>query len=174
MKRRLLIAATALWSVTVTANPCREDIQKFCSGIEPGQGRIAQCLKQNESRLSAACREKGPDMKARFKAAQEACVADVKKHCSGVEPGGGRIIQCLQENEDKLSAECKEVQAKVKQRGEKLAELRDACAEDVKALCANAVSQGPGKVRRCLRDNRDKVSQACRETFKTWRGRNRG
>ena len=39
-------------------------------------------------------------------AIREACAADYKSLCTGVQPGGGRIIACLKENEAKLSANC--------------------------------------------------------------------
>ncbi len=35
---------------------CREDLDKFCKDIRPGQGRIAACLKSHESELSEACK----------------------------------------------------------------------------------------------------------------------
>ncbi|WP_020176484.1 cysteine rich repeat-containing protein [Methyloferula stellata] len=37
---------------------------------------------------------------------REACAADYKSLCSGVQPGGGRIIACLKENAGKLSPGC--------------------------------------------------------------------
>lgn len=40
-------------------------------------------------------------------AAKQACAADLKTYCSGVQPGGGRIKACLQQNADKLSPACK-------------------------------------------------------------------
>lgn len=36
---------------------CEADLRKFCSGIQPGGGRIAQCLKQNAVNLSKPCQD---------------------------------------------------------------------------------------------------------------------
>ena len=36
---------------------CRGDVEKLCSGVEPGHGRIAACLKKNETQVSAACKD---------------------------------------------------------------------------------------------------------------------
>jgi len=36
---------------------CRADIQKFCSGIEMGEGRIYSCLKSNSKDLTNDCSE---------------------------------------------------------------------------------------------------------------------
>ena len=36
-----------------------------------------------------------------------ACMADYEKYCSGVSPGGGRIIECLSKQHDSLSEACK-------------------------------------------------------------------
>jgi len=44
---------------------CEEDIHFLCDGIQPGGGRIAACLKQSESEVSAGC-------KARIAAAKAA------------------------------------------------------------------------------------------------------
>lgn len=39
---------------------------------------------------------------------RQACASDYQSLCSGVQPGGGRIIACLQQNEPKLSPECRQ------------------------------------------------------------------
>ena len=36
---------------------CKADVEKLCSGIQPGGGRVAGCLKQNEAQVSAACKD---------------------------------------------------------------------------------------------------------------------
>ncbi|MFA5975232.1 MAG: cysteine rich repeat-containing protein [Elusimicrobiota bacterium] len=36
---------------------CQADVQKFCSDVKPGEGRIVHCLKAHAPDLSAACRK---------------------------------------------------------------------------------------------------------------------
>ena len=45
-----------------------------------------------------------------------ACKADVEKLCSGMQPGGGRIVGCLKQNEAQVSAACKDALAKARER----------------------------------------------------------
>jgi hypothetical protein len=42
---------------------------------------------------------------------RSACGGDVRSVCGGVQPGGGRIVQCLAQNAAALSPACKEVLA---------------------------------------------------------------
>jgi hypothetical protein len=42
---------------------------------------------------------------------RSACGADVRSICGGVQPGGGRIMQCLATNASSLSPECRDVLA---------------------------------------------------------------
>ncbi len=37
---------------------CAADMEKFCPGVEPGQGRLLKCMKSQFDKLSPACREK--------------------------------------------------------------------------------------------------------------------
>src|ERR1700733_6937938 len=36
------------------------------------------------------------------------CANDAKKFCATVDPGGGRILQCLNDHKDSLSEKCKQ------------------------------------------------------------------
>jgi hypothetical protein len=87
--------------------PCAEDVKKLCGGVQPGGGRIAQCLKQHDAELSAVCRDSLQAMKTRSQETTQACSNDVRTFCKGVQPGGGRIAQCLKQHDAELSEPCK-------------------------------------------------------------------
>jgi hypothetical protein len=89
-------------------NPCAEDVAKFCKDVQPGGGRLANCLKAHESELSPTCKDSHDQVKARAKEAHEACADDVQKLCKDVKPGEGRIVRCLKDNSDRLSSECRD------------------------------------------------------------------
>jgi hypothetical protein len=41
-------------------------------------------------------------------AVRQACAADAKAVCSGIQPGGGRILACMRQNADRLSPACQQ------------------------------------------------------------------
>ena len=88
--------------------PCREDIQKFCSGVQPGGGRYHDCLQQHAADLSSACQRHVQQVKERSSGWRQACQADVQKLCSSVTAGHGDTMQCLQQHEADLSQACKD------------------------------------------------------------------
>ncbi len=91
--------------------PCKADLEKFCKGVEPGEGRIAKCLKEHEAELSEECKTSiqtaTKELKKGADAFSQACGKDIEKLCEGVKPGRGRIAKCLKEHEAELCEECK-------------------------------------------------------------------
>lgn len=47
----------AVGALTYLANECKADMQQRCSNIQPGEGRLAKCLKDNEQQVSTRCRQ---------------------------------------------------------------------------------------------------------------------
>ena len=42
-------------ALTYVANECEEDLDTHCAAVEMGEGRIAQCLLDNKSKLNQRC-----------------------------------------------------------------------------------------------------------------------
>jgi len=57
-----------------------------------------------------------------------ACRADLEKLCPGVQPGGGRIGQCLREHQDQVSDSCKSALAAARARRQQMGPPADAPA----------------------------------------------
>ncbi len=51
--------------------------------------------------------------------------------------------------------------------------LRQACAEDVQTLCGG-IEPGGGKILRCLKDHKDKVSRSCKDAAESLRAARNG
>ncbi|WP_246669051.1 cysteine rich repeat-containing protein [Ancylobacter sp. TS-1] len=47
-------------------------------------------------------------------ALRTACEADIRSVCAGIQPGGGRLLQCIRANPDKISQGCKDALASAK------------------------------------------------------------
>jgi Cysteine rich repeat len=101
-------------SAQQNARPCVEDAEKLCKGIQAGQGRLAQCLKEHSDQLSPACKANIAEAKEKIQDFTQACKDDMTKLCNGTKPGGGRILQCLKQHEAELTPACKEKMAQPK------------------------------------------------------------
>jgi len=50
-------AAPAFAAVADLRQACRDDVKQLCSGVQPGGGRIKQCLKDNAAKVSDGCKQ---------------------------------------------------------------------------------------------------------------------
>ena len=64
--------------------------------------------------LDARLESEWIDLTAPAPGPHAACKADVQKLCSGVQPGGGRIMACLKEHKDEVSQACRDSFQKMK------------------------------------------------------------
>lgn len=53
------------------AEACKADVQTLCPGVQPGDGRIKQCMTKNRSKLSDACKSALKEQRAKKKAASQ-------------------------------------------------------------------------------------------------------
>lgn len=99
---------------------CAEDIQTYCSAVEPGHGRVAACLYAHEDKVSESCDLALGEtadiidmMFERLRAVKTACGEDIRSQCGEVELGEGRIFACLIEKKAEISADCGELVGKI-------------------------------------------------------------
>jgi hypothetical protein len=86
---------------------CKADIETFCKGIKPGDGRLMACIKSNNDRISQECKDNIAMVREKTKEFVQACKTDVNKFCKEIPRGKGRIASCLKSHEAELSDTCK-------------------------------------------------------------------
>ncbi|CAB5141960.1 hypothetical protein D3OALGA1CA_4213 [Olavius algarvensis associated proteobacterium Delta 3] len=100
--------------VETVVNGCKAEMDKFCSQVTPGEGRMLACLFAHGDKLSPKCEYALYDAAVQLERAVAAlgyvaneCDADLEKFCSSVAAGEGRLLQCLENNDKKVSKRCK-------------------------------------------------------------------
>ncbi len=133
--------------------------------MQPGGGGVQDCLRQNETKLSAACRTKIADVEARFRARVEefarACRRDIDRLCSETPTGRGRVVACLIRQQDDLSSSCEPEIERIQAAAETISTLRAACRADAERLCGGVPPEA-GPLLDCLQANRSSLSDTCR------------
>jgi Cysteine rich repeat len=66
---------------------CGDDLQRFCANVQPGGGRVVQCLSSHTPELSESCETMIADARGGTKL-RAACGDDLKRFCADVRPGG--------------------------------------------------------------------------------------
>jgi Golgi apparatus protein 1 len=149
--------------------PCQQDAEKFCKDVQPGEGRIMECMKGHKDELSQGCKDMFARKMSEYKGKPKdgsgawACQEDAKKFCKDVQPGEGRLIKCLDEHKGDLSQACTQMFAQKKQeRKAKETGWSEACGKDAETLCKD-VAPGQGRIGDCLHEHMSQVSQGCKD-----------
>jgi hypothetical protein len=94
---------------------CDKELKTYCKDVTPGEGRVLACLYAHEDKLSGRCEYALYDAAAQLERAINAlayaaneCRDDLTKFCSDIEPGQGRLLQCLGKNDAKITKRCKQ------------------------------------------------------------------
>jgi hypothetical protein len=116
---------------------CGQDLRRFCYGVQPGEGRLIQCLSSHSSQLSPACISR---LAARPSFGVVAPSQNLQSPGlpSANPPTGGAVTASA---------------------------LRASCGPDVQALCGG-VSRNNGGVVKCLSSRRTELSPTCEAFFK--------
>jgi len=95
---------------------------------------------------------------------ENSCADDIKKYCSDVTPGEGRMLYCMHAHEDKISPKCsydlEEAAADVQLSADNLKEAITACKAEIGGVCGKT-QPGQGRIAACLFANKSTASKAC-------------
>ena len=124
-KRVVLLAVVAMFFVSISsawaadnvidtvAKGCEKELTSYCKDVTPGEGRILACLYAHSDKLTGQCEYALYDAAVqleRFVAAltylANECDADLEKYCAEIAIGEGRVLKCLDDNAEKISARC--------------------------------------------------------------------
>jgi len=92
---------------------CSADLNKYCSSVTPGDGRVTSCLYAHSDRLTEGCFAAteiiGRVTEGFFDGVTmtyEACASDIQKQCAHGQAGSGKIVMCLMTNSENVSEAC--------------------------------------------------------------------
>mmetsp|Transcript_96994 Transcript_96994/g.277531 ORF Transcript_96994/g.277531 Transcript_96994/m.277531 type:complete len:1109 (-) Transcript_96994:154-3480(-) len=164
---------------------CGTDVSTHCADVEPGHGRVHECLSAKMKSLSLSCKSEeflqmvassekvvlNPMLKA-------VCKTTLKAKCADVKDEDGALLRCLEDHADddatpKLCHDAIGRMSKMKNTDFRLNPmLAKNCEADINDFCADAKTasqQGDelsGKVLQCLIDNRkDLKKPACKSSI---------
>ncbi len=107
--------AVAQGLVETVAKGCEKELTTYCKDVTPGEARILACLYAFEDKLSGQCEYALYDAAAQLERALNVlsyvvneCRDDLTKLCSNIKPGEGRLLQCIDKNDAKVSKRCKQ------------------------------------------------------------------
>ena len=93
---------------------CEEEVETHCANVTPGEGRLLACLYAHSDKVSARCESALYEASARLKRMMNAlsyvaneCRDDLKKYCSDVKPGEGRLMDCIDKKKDAITDRCR-------------------------------------------------------------------
>jgi OOP family OmpA-OmpF porin len=94
------------------------------------------------------------------------CGQDIAKYCKTVNLGGGRIQQCLDQNQARVSGQCRttivELRSLLQKRAAARANVIQVCDIDIRRLCAG-VQPGDGNLLECFMKAERSASAQCRQ-----------
>ena len=100
---------------------CGEDIERFCSDVTPGGGRMASCMDAYSDQLSRSCQSALRRAVNRVQQAVESiadtCMSAVQQQCGNAD----NVKQCLQQKNSSLPQSCQTIVAVVQQGRQALA-----------------------------------------------------
>eukprot|EP00735_Rhodelphis_limneticus_P009233 TRINITY_DN2626_c0_g1::TRINITY_DN2626_c0_g1_i1::g.25922::m.25922 TRINITY_DN2626_c0_g1::TRINITY_DN2626_c0_g1_i1::g.25922 ORF type:complete len:1031 (+),score=379.43,sp/Q92896/GSLG1_HUMAN/24.97/8e-63,sp/Q92896/GSLG1_HUMAN/22.61/2e-58,sp/Q92896/GSLG1_HUMAN/26.18/7e-54,sp/Q92896/GSLG1_HUMAN/25.39/4e-19,Cys_rich_FGFR/PF00839.12/47,Cys_rich_FGFR/PF00839.12/1.7e-08,Cys_rich_FGFR/PF00839.12/2.1e-11,Cys_rich_FGFR/PF00839.12/2.3e-12,Cys_rich_FGFR/PF00839.12/1.8e-12,Cys_rich_FGFR/PF00839.12/0.011,Cys_rich_ len=158
---------------------CNNEINTVCHDVGQGEGRIRECLNGNKDKLGETCKTElrksaalsAEDIRLKYQLNQ-ACLADQKTFCGGVEPGNARMLSCLQSHMEDVtfSSQCRErlISLFKSQATDATLDYRlmQGCRPDMEEYCAAEMEKaskqsGEGIILTCLLSHNNKLQDAC-------------
>jgi len=158
------------------ATECKGEAERLCTAeVKVGGGKVLTCLKAKRHNITEkACTaemtryaEQGAKNIKLAPHTYEVCADDVAQFCNDVEPGEGRVHQCLLKHQSGLTADCAKAEfeeQRIISEDIKASPLaKKACSSTSHQLCRDAGKEA-GKVWQCLEDKKDVwgMALACR------------
>jgi len=101
--------------VETFAEGCKTELETYCKDVKPGDGRLLACLYAHSDNISARCEYAVYDAATQLERALTAlsyvaneCRDDLKANCTDIKPGEGRLLNCLEKNDPKVSDRCRQ------------------------------------------------------------------
>ncbi len=92
---------------------CQVELSTFCKEVTPGEGRVLACLYAFADKVSPRCEYALYDSMGQLNRTLtnlsytiNECSDDLNAYCSAINPGEGRLLDCLNQNETKVSSRC--------------------------------------------------------------------
>ncbi|MCG3204598.1 MAG: hypothetical protein KCHDKBKB_01313 [Elusimicrobia bacterium] len=87
--------------------PCEIELETYCSNLQPGEGRVFDCLDRHDKFLSQECKEYLKTWSKELKKLQKDCGDDAFQYCRDVRVSYRRILHCLKEHRNEISHACR-------------------------------------------------------------------
>lgn len=171
-----LMEVTDFRNDVILAEACRGDVESLCLDVEPGEGRVHQCLRMHRDELSPKCKQEEMklaaieyrDIRLRPKL-NKLCSEEKAVYCKDTKPGKARVVKCLLENmaEPNFGEDCKE---ELQKREDAMKSdyrfdvgVYTSCASDVDQMCQEEKTQlrGNATVLKCLVNNFKSLTDQC-------------
>ena len=108
-----LVGEDLVPTVETLEKECKKEITTYCKDVAPGDGRLLTCLSANVGKISGRCEFALDDASGQLERVKKVvshvaneCRDDLKAFCSNVKPGQGRLLDCLEKNEARISERC--------------------------------------------------------------------
>jgi hypothetical protein len=105
------VAAQSLAGYVIQS--CKTELGTYCSQVTPGQNRLLACLYSHGDKLSSQCETALYQSASALDRAistiaylADQCRTDIESKCASIQPGHGRIAQCLADHKASLSEPC--------------------------------------------------------------------